>query len=104
MKALKESINAAAITEGKDFENTVDDILAGSTVIYIDRAKSAISVSLKEAKGRAVTEPDTEVTVRGPREGFIEEARTNTILLRRKIEDANFKMEAMKIGKRQKQM
>ncbi|HBG16703.1 MAG TPA: spore germination protein, partial [Firmicutes bacterium] len=47
-----------------------------------------------------ITEPDTEQTIKGPREGFTENIRTNTAMLRRKIADPGLKFEQMKIGER----
>ena len=56
---------------------------------------------LVDAKGwakRAVDEPDVESVIRGPREGFIENVRTNTSLLRRKIKNPNLVLENINLG------
>jgi len=45
-----------------------------------------------------VEEPDTEAVVRGPREGFTENLKTNTALLRRKIKNPNLRFELIKLG------
>jgi spore germination protein KA len=51
---------------------------------------------------RSVAEPDTESVIRGPREGFIENLRTNTSLLRRKIKNPNLVIEKLSLGKQTK--
>jgi len=47
-----------------------------------------------------VSEPQSEQVIRGPREGFTENFRTNTALVRRRIKHPNLRMEHMKIGKK----
>lgn len=101
-RLAKETINATGISDVEKFQDTISDILSGNTVIYIDCSKTALTVNLREAIGRAVGEPDTEVTIRGPREGFVERMATNIALLRRKIRSVNFKVETMRIGEKTK--
>ncbi|WP_242863244.1 spore germination protein [Caloranaerobacter ferrireducens] len=81
-----------------DFKQTVDDILSGDTVIYIDGKTVAFKADTKGWESRGVEEPDTEAVVRGPREGFTETLRTNTALLRRKIRNPKLKFEMIKLG------
>jgi len=80
----------------------VDAVLSGDTVLFIDGSDKALNVSIRGWETRGVTEPATKAVVRGPREGFVETLRTNTVLLRRKIKTQNLKFESMKIGKQTK--
>ncbi|QGT99395.1 Nutrient germinant receptor inner membrane subunit A (GerKA/GerAA/GerBA) [Candidatus Syntrophocurvum alkaliphilum] len=77
-------------------------ILSGDTVLLINNSKQAIIIDTKGWVNRNVEEPDTERTVRGPREGFTETLRFNTTLLRRKIQNPNLVFEAFTIGKQTK--
>src|SRR5699024_7504333 len=47
---------------------------------------------------RAIEEPETEKTVRGPREGFIESISVNLSLLRRRISHPSLRFETLEIG------
>ncbi len=58
----------------------------------------AVSASTKGGQYRAVEEPQTQIAVRGPREGFTESLRTNTAMIRRRIRNPNLWLETMQIG------
>jgi spore germination protein KA len=75
-------------------------VLAGDSVLLVDGCDQALAISTKGWEKRSITEPDTEQTIKGPREGFTENIRTNTAMLRRKIADPGLKFEQMKIGER----
>ena len=44
--------------------------------------------------------PETEAVVRGPRDGFVETIRFNTVLIRRRIRDTKLKVEMTTVGTR----
>lgn len=75
-------------------------ILSGDAVLLVEECAIGLSVSAKGWEKRGVTEPETESVVRGPREGFTENFRTNTSLLRRKIKSPSLRMEQMTIGRK----
>ena len=62
----------------------------------------ALIINTRGWKSRGIEQPQTEVSVRGPREGFTETLRVNTALIRRKIRDPDLTFETMTIGKRSK--
>lgn len=80
------------------YEQVTSDCLNGNTILFIDGCSFAISISTKGWQQRSVTEPQSESVVRGPREGFIENIRTNTSLIRRKIKSEFLRIENMIVG------
>lgn len=78
----------------------VAGILSGDTALLVDGCTTGLGVSTKGWDKRSVAEPETESVVRGPREGFTENFRTNTSLLRRKIKSPQLRMEHMTIGRK----
>ncbi|MEA4894809.1 MAG: spore germination protein [Oscillospiraceae bacterium] len=80
----------------------VDKILSGDTVFLMDGAAKALIIALRGWKTRGIEEPETEATVRGPREGFTETLRINTSMLRRIIKNPKLKFETLQIGDRTK--
>ncbi len=74
--------------------------LNGNTALFIDGCPNGLSISTKGFEKRSVTTPQTETVVRGPREGFTENLRTNTSLIRRKIHDAHLHAEQMILGRK----
>lgn len=75
------------VSEVNDFQEVVEHVLSGDTALFLEGFATALIVNLRGWETRNVTPPDTEVVVRGPREGFTETLRTSTSLLRRKIKN-----------------
>lgn len=74
--------------------------LSGDTAILIDGCTAALVVSTKGWEKRTVSEPQSETVVRGPREGFTENLRTNTSLIRRKIRNGQLRVDNMTVGRK----
>ncbi|WP_027088258.1 spore germination protein [Cohnella panacarvi] len=83
-----------------DLNEAVDALLAGDTVLFSDASRQALVVSSQGWKTRSIEEPQTEAIIRGPRDGFTEEIRTNTSLIRKRIRDHNLRMVSKVIGRR----
>jgi len=92
----------ADIQELKKIDQVIDSVLTGKTVLFIDGFDSALAMSSQGFETRNVTEPDTESSVRGSREGFNEVLKVNTALIRRKINNPRLKFENIKLGKQTK--
>jgi spore germination protein KA len=100
---LKENVlTVGEIKETNDFSYAIDAVLNGNTTLFFDGLDAAIIASTQGWESRSISEPSTDVVVRGPREGFTETLRTNTALLRRKVKNTNLKLETMKIGRQTK--
>ncbi|KPU27457.1 spore gernimation protein [Caloranaerobacter sp. TR13] len=94
-----------AITEMKEVETlneAIDNILAGETILLINRYQKIIIASSRGWPVRGLTEPQTETVIRGPRDGFVETLKVNTTLVRRRIRDPKLKIKNMQIGRRSK--
>lgn len=74
--------------------------LSGDTALLVDGCAGGLVINSKGWEKRTVTEPQSESVVRGPREGFTENLRTNTSLIRRKIRNGQLKVEQMTIGRK----
>lgn len=78
----------------------VDAVLGGDTVLVVDGVNQAVKLSSRGWKQRAVEEPMAESSIRGPREGFVESLRTNTMLVRRRVKSPHLKIERLVLGRR----
>jgi spore germination protein KA len=76
----------------------IDAVLSGSAVLFIGDTQVAIAVGVRLVPSRSISEPQTESTIRGPKEGFNESARFSTALLRKRIKNPLFRLVSMKIG------
>jgi spore germination protein KA len=99
-KLLQEQVIAAVqLTLGETIQEIIDHVLSGETALLIESVKKVYFISAKKWEMRAVEEPVTEAVIRGPREGFTENLRTNTSLIRRRLRTPHLKMEGMKAGR-----
>ncbi|MDQ0229950.1 spore germination protein [Metabacillus malikii] len=95
---LKE-ISAASIEISPSFQEAIDFILSGGTVLFINGYSQALLIGEHHWIQRSVDEPLSEAVVLGPREGFIENIRTNISMIRRRLKTTELKFESLKIGK-----
>ncbi|WP_262688259.1 spore germination protein [Paenibacillus baimaensis] len=79
-------------------DELVKGVLDGGLAIVLDGAQNVLIVGMEKFPSRNVEEPEAEPVVRGPREGFIEEIKTNTILLRKRLRTSRLKIESFTLG------
>lgn len=91
-------LTAGDVKQAASINEAVDSFLSGDVVLLVDGSKEALVISLRGWETRGIEEPKTETVVRGPREGFSETLYINTAMLRRKIKNPDFTLEALKIG------
>lgn len=97
-----EVIANAPIKKSNQWEQLYSDLMDGHTIILVDGIKEFIAVDTQGGDKRAIEEPESQVSVRGPRDGFTESLRTNTTLVRRRIRNPNLWTESLKIGNQSK--
>lgn len=80
----------------------VDQILGGSAGLLLDGMNQALIVRINEMEKRAIAEPTTQTTIRGPKDAFIESIDINMSLLRRRIKNPSLRFEQHIVGKETK--
>jgi len=99
-ETLKEEIVALGdVNIQHDWDGVFQSIMSGETIVLVDGYSKALSASTRGGEHRSIEEPGSQVTVRGPRDGFTESIGTNIALVRRRIQNPNLWVESMKIGK-----
>ena len=78
----------------------VKDVLDGNALLLVDTLPIAWIVGTKLLPVRTVTEPPTDVAIKGPREGFIEDIKTNMALVRKRLKTPDLRFETLRLGKR----
>lgn len=95
-------LNNLPFPEVIDVSVELGDVLAhiakGDVVLLIDGAEGCFCFPLRQTVMRGITEPPTESVLRGPREGFIEDIKANTTLIRRKIKSEKLVITNMSVG------
>lgn len=87
------------IDRADDYKKLLQAVLSGDTGLLVEGNVVALTLGVRGAEKRSVNEPEGEAVVRGPREGFIENIRTNTSMLRRKLKTPRLKMKSLVIGR-----
>lgn len=102
-KSLIQTVRKRLLTIGdvkttKMLQKIVTYILSGDPGLFLDGCATALIPNARGWESRGISEPESETVVRGPRDGFTENLRTNATLLRRRIKTSRLKFEAMEIG------
>lgn len=92
-------IGAGSFKLNGDFEALINAVLSGMAVLLLEGEEQGAVLDIIRLNQRGISEPATDVVVRGPREGFVESLRSNLTLIRRKIRHPHLTFETMKIGR-----
>ncbi|USK32139.1 spore germination protein [Bacillus sp. F19] len=100
VQVLKDRILAVGdIQDVTEFSSLMTSLLSGDVILLLDGYSQGFKISMRGGKDRGVMESTTETVVRGPKEGFTENLRTNSALIRRKIKTPHLWLETKKIGR-----
>lgn len=95
----QEVFSVLPIKKLSNYGDIVDHILKGNAAILADGEDVALLADVSKFKTRAIEEPYNEAVIRGPKEGFTEQLRVNTTMLRRIVATPKLKLESLKVGK-----
>lgn len=95
---LDKTMALGSVKTIENWNQVYDALFSGDTVIFLQGCNKAISGETKGWERRAITEPSTQLSIRGPKDSFTETLRTNTALIRRRIKSPNLRVDSMKIG------
>lgn len=77
-------------------------IAEGCAILLAEGVGAIVAADVKNPPMRAVMEPPTQVAVKGPREGFTEDIKTNLGLIRKRLKSDRLEIRFLTIGKRSK--
>ena len=107
LKSAQEGENALLTTarfpELKTTEKVEDmlkEILDGNTLLLAHGFTTGFIIGAKLLPVRSIIEPPTDIAVKGPREGFIEDIKTNMSLVRKRLKTPDLRFETVRVGKR----
>ena len=98
----KESLSLLACPEVKtyqDFPALTEALLGGDAVLFMDGFTVGYAFGCRKYPARAVNEPPTSVVVKGPREGFVEDMKTNLALIRKRLRSPALTFTGASVGK-----
>ncbi|MBP3962884.1 spore germination protein [Paenibacillus lignilyticus] len=101
---LKMSISHGQMKETEGLDECVEALLGGHCLILVPGKNQALAMDVCKREQRSVEEPSTESTIRGPREGFVEDLIRNLSLIRKRVKSDKLVFESMVIGTETKTM
>lgn len=97
-RLIERKISAIQAKKFTTFAKCIEYLSNGYTIVMAEGQAAGFGFGLTKWEKRAIEEPSAEVGIRGPREGFTEDLRTNTSQIRRIIKSPLLKMESRRIG------
>ncbi|AIQ12664.1 spore germination protein [Paenibacillus durus] len=95
---LARGLELGEIAIRDNWDDMMLSLLSGNTIILLDGCSKAIEGGTKGGAWRTVSEPSSQIVIRGPKDSFIESIITNIALIRRRIKSPKLWVEFMKFG------
>lgn len=99
---LENNIANSKMKSIENYEDMFYYLASGFTVVVINGYNKAIVFETRETLDRGVTEPTTEVSIRGPKDSFTENYNKNIGLIRKRVKDPNLWFQEVIVGRRTK--
>ncbi len=100
LAAVRAALASPEVKEVSDRDGAIAEISYGSAVLLAEGAEGCLSIGLTKPPARAVAEPPTQVAVKGPREGFVEDVKVNCALVRKRLKSPALRMDTVRTGRR----
>lgn len=99
---LERVVQVSGAKEIETVQEAIDGLTYGDTLLLCDGMSPALLVSTKCFDGRAVSEPEGEKILSGPRDGFTEILMQNLSLVKRRLRTTRLKMRFETVGEKTK--
>lgn len=98
--SVQDIVTAQGIQELTSLGEVIKEVLRSNSVLFIHGHAKAWMFLTRDAKIRAVNEPNAQTVVRGPRDGMIEDLETNVSLVRKRLKTPSLKVAIGNVGRR----
>ncbi|MBQ5973008.1 MAG: spore germination protein, partial [Oscillospiraceae bacterium] len=95
-KTLRTVVSNCELSRAKTGEELARSVMSGDTAVFVPGG--AFAAGTKKWPKRGVSEPRGETVVRGPREGFLENALDNVSMVRRRLKTGDLRVEELSFG------
>lgn len=87
-----------SVSKEQKFKDIISKVNSGFCALFVEGLNICLCIEAKGFKSRSITQPITESVVKGSHEGFVEELRTNTSMLRKIVNNEKLIIEESEIG------
>lgn len=95
---INQVLLVGGVEELDTIESCAKGVLEGNAIVLLDGEEKAIQCSITKIEERGIEEPPTSAVINGPREGFVENIKVNTALIRKRLPTTALKIEQMQVG------
>jgi Bacillus/Clostridium GerA spore germination protein len=99
-KNIPETWSFASVKSTENIDEVIDFVFEGHLVLFLDGWSKALVLDVANPPRRTPEETNTETSIRGPRDGFVEEISDNISLIRRRLKTKSLQYEQFTVGAR----
>ncbi len=93
------ALYSLSVTERTTLDQAVMDLIDGNCLLLFPGTERALSFNTGTEEKRGIGDPENEVSVKGPRDSFVENLRTNTSLTRRHLKAPELRIREQIVGR-----
>lgn len=94
----KQIVQIYEVKRTSQIKDIIEDVTYGNVILFVDGFSDVLILNTKHFQVRAITEPENEKVLMGPREGFSESILLNLIMVRRKLRTNELKFKYLTLG------
>lgn len=100
LEEVKQKIISISETKDEtDLDELIANIMKGNTILFLDGENNATICMTTKPAQRSVEEPPSSEVIYGPREGFVENIKTNLNLIRKRLPTTKLKIDELEVGR-----
>ena len=97
---LKSSLHLPQLTELKTTDQLFAELYSGKLIIHVLGTNRLLSSNIANRPQRSPEETSAEVTIKGPRDNFIEDLSVNVALIRKRMRTNSLSVKNFEVGRR----
>ena len=99
LQNIYNSITNFKVIEGNTYQELSNYINNGFTIILLNNSDKFLALETKSSENRSISPPNTEQTIRGSKDSFVENYQTNIGMIKKRIKSNNLWIKDINIGK-----
>lgn len=99
---LIQKLHLPRLLKIEDLQEAVTNVFSGFVLIYIENLNILLCSNIENKPNRSPEESNLEVTIKGPRDNFIEDLGVNIALIRKRLPTNSLSVEKITLGTRSK--
>jgi len=90
------------LTSFDEIEEIVTRVFSGQLILYFPALYALFALDIADPPNRKTEESNTEISIKGPRDAFVESLETNVALIRKRLRTTSLHYEQFTVGTRSK--